>query len=251
MFDLTDKVALITGSTRGIGLSIAENFAKQGAKVVIASRKHDECENVAARLAAAGHQAIAVPCDVGKNDQQKRMVEAVLAKWGRIDSLICNAATNTHFGPIGKASEEAYDKIMSVNVKSVWQLTSLVIPQMAARKDGTVIVVGSIAGLKGNPLLGLYGVGKAALFSMVRNLAAEWGPSNIRINAIAPGLIKTDFAKALWENDTLRAAREAATPLRRIGDPDDIGGIAVMLAARAGAFMTGQVIVADGGVTVV
>ncbi len=251
MFDLTDKVALITGSTRGIGLSIAENFAKQGAKVVIASRKHDECEKVAARLAAAGHHAIAVPCDVGKNDQQKRMVETVLAKWGRIDSLVCNAATNTHFGPIGKASEEAYDKIMSVNVKSVWQLTSLVIPQMATRKDGTIIVVGSIAGLKGNPLLGLYGVGKAALFSMVRNLAAEWGPSNIRVNAIAPGLIKTDFAKALWENDTLRAAREAATPLRRIGDPDDIGGIAVMLAARAGAFITGQVLVADGGVTVV
>ena len=159
--------------------------------------------------------------------------------------------TNTHFGPIGKASEDAYDKIMSVNVKSVWQLTSLVIPQMAARKDGTVIVVGSIAGLKGNPLLGLYGVGKAALFSMVRNLAAEWGPSNVRVNAIAPGLVKTDFAKALWENDTLRAAREAATPLRRIGDPDDIGGIAVMLAARAGAFITGQVIVADGGVTVI
>ncbi len=251
MFDLTDKVALITGSTRGIGLSIAENFAKQGAKVVIASRKHDECEKVAARLAAAGHQAIPVPCDVGKNDQQKRMVESVLAKWGRIDSLVCNAATNTHFGPIGKATEEAYDKIMSVNVKSVWQLTSLVIPQMAARKDGTIIVVGSIAGLKGNPLLGLYGVGKAALFSMVRNLAAEWGPSNIRVNAIAPGLIKTDFAKALWENDALREAREAATPLRRIGDPDDIGGIAVMLAARAGAFITGQVLVADGGVTVV
>ena len=218
---------------------------------MIASRKHDECEKVAARLSAAGYQAIAVPCDVGKNEQQRRMVETVLAKWGRIDSLVCNAATNTHFGPIGKASEDAYDKIMSVNVKSVWQLTSLVIPQMAARKDGTVIVVGSIAGLKGNPLLGLYGVGKAALFSMVRNLAAEWGPSNVRVNAIAPGLVKTDFAKALWENDTLRAAREAATPLRRIGDPDDIGGIAVMLAARAGAFITGQVIVADGGVTVI
>ncbi len=218
---------------------------------MIASRKHDECEKVAARLSAAGHQAIAVPCDVGKNEQQRRMVESVLTKWGRIDSLVCNAATNTHFGPIGKASEDAYDKIMSVNVKSVWQLTSLVIPQMAARKDGTVIVVGSIAGLKGNPLLGLYGVGKAALFSMVRNLAAEWGPSNVRVNAIAPGLVKTDFAKALWENDTLRAAREAATPLRRIGDPDDIGGIAVMLAARAGAFITGQVIVADGGVTVI
>ncbi len=251
MFDLTGKVALITGSTRGIGLSIAENFAMQGAKVVISSRKAEECEKVAARLQAADHQAIAVPCDVGKNDQQKRLVETVLAKWGRIDSLVCNAATNTHFGPMGKASDEAYDKIMSVNVKSVWQLTSLVIPQMAARKDGTVIIVGSIAGLKGNPLLGLYGVGKAALFSMVRNLAAEWGPSNVRVNAIAPGLVKTDFAKALWENDALRAAREAATPLRRIGDPDDIGGIAVMLAARAGAFMTGQVLVADGGVTIV
>jgi dehydrogenase/reductase SDR family member 4 len=251
VFDLTDKVALITGSTRGIGLSIAENFAKQGAKVVIASRKAEECEKVTARLNAAGHQALAVPCDVGKNDQQKRMVETVLAKWGRIDSLVCNAATNTHFGGMGKASDEAYEKIMAVNVKSVWQLTSMVIPQMAARKDGTVIIVGSIAGLKGNPLLGLYGVGKAALFSMVRNLAAEWGPSNIRVNAIAPGLVKTDFAKALWENDDLRKAREAATPLRRIGDPDDIGGIAVMLAARAGAFMTGQVLVADGGVTII
>jgi len=250
LFDLTGKVALVSGSTKGIGLSIATQFALHGARVVISSRKAAECDRVTAELRARGLDATSIPCDVGRKEQVEHLVQATLEQLGRIDILVCNAATSTHYGPMGKASEEAWDKIMAVNLKSVWQLTSLVIPQMAERKDGAVIFVSSIAGLKGNPIIGLYGVTKAALFGVTRNLATEWGPSNVRVNAIAPGLVKTDFARALWEDETNRTAREAATPLRRIGEPDDIGGIAVLLASRAGSFITGQVIVADGGVTI-
>jgi NAD(P)-dependent dehydrogenase (short-subunit alcohol dehydrogenase family) len=178
------------------------------------------------------------------------MVADTLAKWGRIDILVCNAATNPVYGPMAKASDDEFDKIMGTNVRSNFWLCNLVIPQMAERRDGAVIIVSSIAALKGNAVIGLYGVSKAADAGLVRNLAVEWGPSNIRINAIAPGLVKTDFARALWEDDKIRTLREAQTPLRRLGEADDIGGIAVMLASRAGNFITGQMIVADGGVTI-
>jgi NAD(P)-dependent dehydrogenase (short-subunit alcohol dehydrogenase family) len=251
MFDLTGKVALITGSTRGIGRSMAENMAKAGAKVVISSRHADECEKVAAELRSAGHDALGIAADVGNRDALERLVARTLARRSRIDVLACNAATNTHFGPIAQASDEAFDKMMTVNVKSVWQLCTLVAPQMAERKDGAIIITSSIAAFMGNPVIGLYGLGKSAINALVRNLATEWGPSNIRVNGIAPGLVRTEFARALWSDDKIRTTREAATPLRRIGEPDDIGGIAVMLASRAGAFITGQVIVADGGITIV
>ena len=178
-------------------------------------------------------------------------VAKTLKAWGRIDILVCNAATNPVYGPTASASPEAFDKIFGTNVKSVWSLCNQVIPQMAARRDGAVILVSSIAGLKGNGIIGLYGVSKAADSALVRNLAVEWGPSNIRVNAIAPGLVKTDFAKALWEDDNLRATREQQTPLRRLGEPDDIAGLAVLLAGPGGAFITGQTFVADGGVTIV
>jgi dehydrogenase/reductase SDR family member 4 len=250
MFSLKDKVALITGSTKGIGKSIAWNMAKAGAKVVISSRKADVCDAVTKELTDAGFEAISVPCNVSRKDELEKLIGATMAKWGKIDILVCNAATNPVYGPTAKASDEAFDKIMSTNVKSVWQLCNAVIPQMAARKDGAVIIVSSIGGLRGNGVIGLYGVSKAADMGLVRNLAVEWGPYNVRVNAIAPGLVKTDFAKALWEDDAARTARENETPLRRIGDPDDIGGVAVFLASRAAAFITGQSIVADGGVTI-
>src|SRR5476649_568263 len=173
-----------------------------------------------------------------------------MKQWAKIDILVCNAAANPVYGPTAKAGDEAFDKIMGNNIKSNFWLSNMVIPQMAERKDGVVIIVSSIAALKGNTVIGLYGVSKAADAGLVRNLACEWGPQNIRVNAIAPGLVRTDFAKALWEDDKLRKAREEATPLRRIGDPQDIGGIAVFLASKAAAFITGQCIVADGGVTI-
>ena len=250
MFDLTDKVALITGSTKGIGKSIAWNMAKAGAKVVVSSRKAEVCAAVTKELTDAGFTAISLPCNVGRREEVEKLAADTIKHYGRIDILVCNAATNPVYGPTAKASDDAFDKIMGTNVKSVWQLCNIVIPQMAERKDGAVIVVSSIGGLRGNGIIGLYGVSKAADMALVRNLAVEWGPHNIRVNAIAPGLVKTDFAKALWDDPKLREAREAETPLRRIGDPDDIGGVAVFLASRAAAFMTGQVIVADGGVTI-
>ena len=250
MFSLKDKVALITGSTKGIGKSIAWQMAAAGAKVVISSRKAEACEAVTKEFTAAGHDAVSIPCNIARKDEVEALVAKTLAKWGRIDILVCNAATNPVYGPMASASDDAFDKIMSTNIKSNFWLCNLTIPQMAGRKDGVVIIVSSIAALKGNSVIGLYGVSKAADAGLVRNLAVEWGPENIRVNAIAPGLVRTDFAKALWEDDKARKSREAATPLRRLGEPDDIGGIAVMLASRAGNFITGQMIVADGGVTI-
>lgn len=251
LFDLSGKVALITGSSRGIGRAIAEHMARHGATVIVSSRTQSECDEVAGTINRDGGHALAIAADVGKRDQLEHLVSECIKRCDRIDVLVCNAATNTHFGPLAKATDEAFDKIMSVNVRSVWQLCNMVIPQMAERRDGAVIITSSIAAVMGNPVIGLYGIAKSAVNALVRNLATEWGPSNVRVNAIAPGLVKTEFARALWSDEKLRAAREAATPLRRIGDPDDIAGIAVMFASRAGAFTTGQVLIADGGVTIV
>lgn len=250
LFDLSGKVAVITGSTKGIGKAIARHMALAGAKVVISSRKAEACAQVKAEFDAEGLNAIAVPCNVARKDALENLVAATMQTYGRIDVLVCNAATNPVYGPTASASDEAFDKIMGTNIRSVWQLCNMVIPQMAARQDGAVVIVSSIAALRGNDVIGLYGVSKAADAGLARNLAVEWGPSNIRVNAILPGLVRTDFARALWEDDANRARRESATPLRRLGEPDDIAGIAVMLASQAGAFITGQTIVADGGVTI-
>ncbi len=250
LFDLTGKTALITGSTKGIGKAIALHLAQAGARVVISSRKADACAAVKQEFDALGLEAIAIPCNVARPDEVDALVAKTMATFGRIDILVCNAATNPVYGPTASASPEAFDKIIGTNVKSVWSLCNQVIPQMAARRDGAVILVSSIAGQKGNAVIGLYGVSKAADSALVRNLAVEWGPSNIRVNAIAPGLVRTDFAKALWEDDKLRRQREELTPLRRLGEPDDIAGLAVLLAGPGGAFITGQTFVADGGVTI-
>ncbi len=250
MFSLKDKVALVTGSSRGIGKSIIEEMANAGARVVVSSRKSDACERVCTEFTARGQEAIAVPCNISQKEELKRLVDSVMARWGRIDILVCNAATNPVFGPMASASDEAFDKIMVTNVKSVFWLANLVLPGMAERGGGAMIVISSIGALRGSSQLGLYATSKAAEAGMCRALACEWGPKNIRVNTIAPGLIRTDFARALWEDETRRKAREALTPLRRIGEPKDIGGIAVFLASEAGSFVTGQMIVADGGVTI-
>ncbi|MCF3630800.1 SDR family oxidoreductase [Thalassospiraceae bacterium LMO-SO8] len=251
MFDLTGKVALITGSSRGIGKAIAEAYARQGAKVVITSRKLDACEAVADAINQENYddpgEAMAAACNVSDADQLKSLVERVKAEWGRIDVLVCNAAVNPYHGPMSGIDDGAWEKILQVNVTNVLKLCNMVLPDMAARRDGAVILISSVGGLKGSLNLGAYAVSKAADMQLARNLAIEWGPHNIRANAIAPGLIKTDFARALWEDPEARARAEAAYPLGRLGEPEDIAGMAILLASDAGSFITGQTLVVDGG----
>ena len=248
LFSLQGKVALITGSTRGIGKSIAQELGRAGARIAVSSRKSDACEAVRKELEAEGLQVLAQPCNVSRKEELRALVDATRAKWGGVDIVVANAATNPYYGPLTGIPDEAFDKIMANNVKSVLWLAALTLPQM--KPGSSFIVVGSIGGLLANTVIGAYGISKAADHHLVRNLAAEWGPKGVRVNAIAPGLVKTEFARALWEDDKRRAERIEATPLRRLGEPRDIGGIAVFLASDAGAFVTGQCIVADGGVSI-
>ena len=249
-FDLTGQVAVITGSSKGIGRAIAETMAAMGAKVVVSSRKADACETVAESIRKAGGDATVIPCNIGRRQECEALVSGAVAKYGKVDALVCNAAVNPYFGPLAGISDDAFDKIMASNIKSNLWLANLTAPGMAERGGGTITIVSSIGGLKGSERLGAYGISKAADFGLARSLAVEWGPKNIRVNSIAPGLVKTDFARALWEDPANLKKRTDTTPLRRIGDPEDIGGIAAFLASPAAAFITGQIIVADGGVTI-
>ena len=256
LFSLRGKVALVTGATRGIGRSIAEELGRAGAAVALCSRKPDACEEARAHLAGLGVEVMAQPCNVSRKAELQSLVDAVRARWGGIDIVVANAASNPYFGPLADIPEEALDKILTSNIKSVLWLAGMTLENMAQRaknanRTGSFIVVGSIAGLLANTVIGAYGLSKAADHQLVRNLAAEWGPRGVRVNAIAPGLVKTDFARALWEDPGRAAERIQATPLRRLGEPRDIAGIAVFLASEAAAFITGQCIVADGGVTIV
>ncbi len=248
LFDLRGQVAIITGSSRGIGRAIAERMAEHGARVVVSSRKRDACDAVADAVRAKGGEALVVPCNIAHKDELQALVDQTIAHWGRIDTLVCNAAVNPYFGPSAGIPDDAWDRVMGSNVRSNHWLCGMALSGMAERGDGSVIIVSSIAGLRGTALLGAYGISKAADMQLARNLAVEWGPRGIRANCIAPGLVRTDFARALWEDPANLARRTRDTPLHRIGEPDEIAGAAVFLAGPSGRFMTGQTMVIDGGV---
>ena len=247
MFDLAGHVALVTGATKGIGRAIAFALARAGARVVVSSRDEERCAETARAITDAGGEASGYACNISHLDRLQGLVDHAVATYGRIDCLVCNAAVNPHYGPMATITEDAYDKIMATNVKSNLWLCNMVAPQMAERRGGSIIIISSIAGLAGSAGIGVYGISKAADSQLARNLAVEWGADNIRANCIAPGLVKTDFARALWEDPERRAKALEGYPLGRLGEPDDIAGAAVFLAARAGQWLTGQTIVIDGG----
>jgi dehydrogenase/reductase SDR family protein 4 len=250
MFSLSGKVALVTGSSRGIGKAIAVALAAQGAKVVVSSRTSEASDNAAAEIRDQGGEAVAIPCDIKHRKELESLVDKSLEAYGQIDTLVCNAAVNPYLGPLIEIDDSAYDRTMDTNVKNTLWLCNRVLPQMAERRSGSVIIVSSIAGLKGTSSLGVYALSKAAEIQLARNLAVEWGDRNIRVNSIAPGLIRTDFSRALWENPEVYAATISSYPLRRIGEPKDVAGAAVFLASDAAEFVTGQTIVVDGGSTI-
>lgn len=250
MFDLAGKVAIVTGSSRGIGRAAVEALARAGAKVVVSSRKPEAIEPVAAAIRAGGGEAVAIPCNVGREDQLQGLVAETRARFGPVDVLVGNAAVNPYFGSLDALPREPFDKIMGTNVWSNLVLARLVMPDMAERREGSIIIISSIAGLKGTSTLGAYAISKAADFQLARNLAVEWGRHNIRVNCIAPGLIRTDFARALWEDERMLQGNLRQCPLGRIGEVEDIAGAVVFLASPAARFMTGQVMVIDGGVTI-
>jgi NAD(P)-dependent dehydrogenase (short-subunit alcohol dehydrogenase family) len=252
LFDLSGQVAIVTGSSRGIGRAIAERLAEHGARVVISSRKQAACQEVADAINArhGAGRALAIAASISSKPELQHLIDQTRAAWGHIDVLVCNAASNPYYGPMAGITDEQFRKILDNNIVSNHWLVSMVGPEMTRRQSGSIILISSIGGLRGSPIIGAYCISKAADMQLARNLAVELGPHNVRVNCIAPGLIKTDFARALWEDQALLAERNATTPLRRIGDPDEIAGAAVFLASRASAFMTGQTLVIDGGVTI-
>ena len=252
LFDLTGKVAIITGSSRGIGRAIAEAYAAAGAKVVISSRKQQACDDVATAINARYGEgaAIAIAASISDKAALEALVVETRQRLGSIDVLVCNAASNPYYGPMAGITDDQFRKIFDNNVLANHWLITMVAPEMIERKDGSIIVVSSIGGLIGSDVIGAYNISKAADFQLVRNLAMEFGPHNVRVNAIAPGVIRTDFAKALWEDPAAEARLKTVTPLGRIGEPEEIAGTAVYLASKAGAYVSGQAIVVDGGSTI-
>ena len=252
LFDLKGRVALVTGSSRGIGRAIAKRLAEQGATVIISSRKAEACATTAADInrACAREAAKPIPANISCKADLQRLVDETTGAFGRIDVLVCNAASNPYYGPMAGLSDDQFRKILENNVIANHWLIQMAAPGMIERNDGSIIIVSSIGGLKGSPVIGAYNVSKAADLQLARNLAVEWGKHNVRVNCICPGLIRTDFARALWENPQTLKAATARTPLGRIGEADEIAGAAVYLASKAGSFMTGQMIVVDGGATI-
>lgn len=253
LFDLTGKVAIVTGATKGIGEAIAHRLAEHGSKVVISSRKQDACERVAAAIngkwGKGEEVALPIACNIGYKEQLQNLVDQTDAKWGKVTTLVCNAAVNPHFGSMLDIPDDAFERIMRSNILSNQWLCNMVLPQMIARKDGSIIIISSIGGHHGNSVIGGYCISKAADMQLARNIAVEFGVHNIRANAIAPGLVKTEFAKALWSDPEILADLVSGSTLKRIGAPDEIAGVAVFLASAAGAFVTGQTINVDGGAT--
>lgn len=252
LFDMKGQVALITGSSRGIGKATAEAMAEQGAKVVISSRKQDACDATAAEINARFGEgtAIAVPANISSKEDLQNLVVETRRAFGKITALVCNAASNPYYGPGLGIADEQFRKIMDNNILSNHWLISMVAPEMVERGEGSITIVSSIGGLKGSPIIGAYCISKAADMQMARNFAVELGTSGIRVNCVAPGLIRTDMARALWENPENLKRSTAASTLKRIGEPHEIAGAAVFLASKAGAFTTGQTIVCDGGATI-
>jgi NAD(P)-dependent dehydrogenase (short-subunit alcohol dehydrogenase family) len=250
LFSLSGKVALVTGGTRGIGLAIAQEYARAGAQLIISSESPADCQRTVEKLIASGFAAIALPANLNDREAVEALATRVLEQFGRIDVLACNAGVAPHLGPISGADDADWELTMTVNLRSTLWLTSALLPAMAAQGGGSVIFMASIAGVRGNKGLGLYGLSKAGLAQLARNLAVEWGPSNIRVNAISPGLIQTEFARSLTDQPQVLERRLALTPLRRVGLPEEIAALALLLAAPGGAFITGQNIIIDGGTTI-
>lgn len=247
LFDLHGSVALVTGAAGGLGAAICHALATHGARVIVSDRDHGECQALEAGLREQGFEARALPCDLRNPHRIEELATDALGLFGRIDTLVCNAGIQGPSGPIGKASNSDWDAVMQVNLAAPLALTTHLVPHMAQRGSGSVVLMSSIAGLRGNRAIGLYGLSKAGLAQLARNLAVEWGPHGVRVNAISPGLIRTPLAKELLENETFMRRRIAATPLRRVGEPDEVAGAVVMLASPAGSFITGQNLVIDGG----
>ncbi|MDB5997379.1 MAG: short-chain alcohol dehydrogenase [Pseudomonas sp.] len=250
LFSLSQKVALITGATRGIGLAIAREYGRAGARLAISSECDEDCRRVAAELNEEGYEAFAAPADLSRQSEVTGMADRVLAHFGRIDALVCNAGVAPHLGPLASASNADWALTMTVNLNSAVWLTNALLPAIARQGGGSVVLMASIAGVRGNKGLGLYGLSKAALAQLARNLAVEWGSSNIRVNAISPGVIHTEFARPLTDNPEVMQRRLALTPLRRVGTPEEVAALALLLAAPGGAFITGQNLIVDGGTTI-
>lgn len=252
LFDLTGKVAIVTGSSKGIGRAIAEEYAAQGARVVISSRREEACRKVAdaINLRHGTERAVAIAANISSKEALQALVDGARAAFGRIDILVCNAASNPYYGSMNGISDEQFRKILDNNILSSHWLIQMVLPEMIERRDGAIIIVSSIGGLRGSPTIGVYNISKAADFQLVRNYAVENGQHNIRVNAIAPGLIRTDFARALWENPKEVEHFNRNNPMRRLGEPGDLAGAAVFLASPAAGYVNGQMIVVDGGATI-
>lgn len=247
---LDGKIAVVTGSSRGIGRAIAELYARAGARVVVSSRKLDACQTVVDQIRKEGGEATAVDCNISDKSQIHNLVDRTEAAYGPADILVCNAAVNPFYGPMSQLPDDAFVKVLDVNIRSNVWLVNRVAPGMAARGGGSIVIISSIAGLTGSRMLGAYAISKAADLQLARNLALEWGKQGIRVNCIAPGLVKTHFAKALWDNPERLKSALASSPLNMIGEPQDIAGPALLLASPAGRFITGTTIVADGGATI-
>ena len=246
-FDLSGRVALITGSSKGIGRSIAENMAQAGAKVVISSRNEENCAQVAEGIRESGGIAISIAANVRKKEDLQNLVDETRKQLGPIDILVCNAAANPYYGPLENITDDAYHKTLDTNVLSILWLCRMVKEDLVQSQSGRVIIISSIGAVKATPNLGAYAISKAADVQMVKTLAVEWGADRICVNAILPGLVKTDFARALWDNPETEKRIAAQFPLGRLGEPNDIGPAAVFLASQASSWMTGQTIVIDGG----
>lgn len=249
-FQLDGKVALVTGASKGIGQAIAELYGSAGAKVIVSSRKQEAVDAVAKSIVDKGGQAVAIACNVSDSNDVDRLVSQTIAKYGAIDILVNNAAANPSFGPVVQTESTAFDKIMNVNVKAPFELAKKVYPFMKEKKAGSVINISSVGGIRPEHGLGIYSVSKAALISLTKVMAKEWGDDNIRANVICPGLIKTKFSEALWSNEKIMGVMMKMLPIKRVGTPEEIAALALFLASDESAYCTGSVFTADGGFTI-